>query len=115
MGFYCRYVNKGSDACVFSVDDPNRRDEIKMYELGRYISANEACWRIFGSQIHHHFPPLTHLVVHLPNGQRMHFNPGENLAARVLEPPKTTLTEFFALNQRDAFARKLLYSDVPWH
>ena len=72
MGFYCRYVNKGSDACVFSVDDPNRRDEIKMYELGRYISANEACWRIFGSQIHHHFPPLTHLVVHLPNGQRMH-------------------------------------------
>ena len=84
-----------------------------MYQLGRYISSNEAVWRTFGYPIHDHFPPVQHLVVHLKNGQRIHFNPDQNLEARLLEPPKTTLTAFFALNARDEFARTLLYSEIP--
>ena len=57
-----------------------------------------------------------HLPVHLENGQRVFFT---NVTAieRAMNPPKTTLTEFFELcNRADtfgAFARTLFYSEVP--
>ena len=113
-------TQQGSDACVFSLDHPDRRDEIKMYQIGRYMSSNEAAWRIQGHDIHEHFPPITYLHVHLPNGQRVNFDPADpNLAQYLLEPPHTTLTEWFKLNQRDEEARTLLYPDIPeryrWH
>ena len=49
---------KGSDACIFSVDNPDRFDEVKMFQMGRHTSANEAAWRIFGSEIHDHYPAV---------------------------------------------------------
>ena len=113
--YICKYITKGSDACVFSVDDPNKHDEIKRFQLGRYISSNEAAWRIFSYPIHYHYPPIAHLAVHLPDGQRVRFSAEENLAAKLMEPPQTTLTAFFQLNQRDEFARSLLYPEVPQH
>ena len=30
-----------SDAAIFSVDDPNNMDEIKSFQLGRYVSSHE--------------------------------------------------------------------------
>ena len=113
--YICKYITKGSDACMFSVTDPNRFDEIQRYQLGRYLSASEAAWRIFANPIHHHFPPIEHLAVHLENGQRVRFSPDENLAAKLMEPPSTTLTAFFELNQRDPSARSLLYHQIPQH
>ena len=114
--FSLQYVTKGSDACIFGVADAKeRRDEVATYQLGRYISSNEAVWRTFGFPIHDHFPPVQHLVVHLENGQRMHFNPSQSLEGRLLEPPKTTLTAYFDLNKKDAFAQTLLYPEIPQH
>ncbi|XP_073995589.1 uncharacterized protein [Rhodnius prolixus] len=95
--YICKYVNKGSDMAVFRIENNNvhspplnQNDEITNYQIGRYISSNEAVWpRIF------HDTALDHAI----------------------NPPKTTLTEFFELcNRADAFgafAQTLLYSEVP--
>jgi len=53
----------------------NRNDEITMYQLGRYLSTNEAFWRIFGFQVHGRNPAIQHLQIHLENGQRVYFRP----------------------------------------
>ena len=36
----CKYINKGTDAVMFSLQEENVRDEVIQYELGRYISTN---------------------------------------------------------------------------
>ena len=111
--YICKYVNKGSDQAVFGLEsDGSANDEIKRYLFGRYISSNEAVWRILNFQIHERYPMVMHLSVHLENGQRVYFTE-DNLHDRVDEPPNTTLTAFFLLCQQDNFAKTLLYCDVP--
>ncbi|XP_054734508.1 uncharacterized protein LOC129241988 [Anastrepha obliqua] len=109
--YICKYVNKGSDMAVFGAVQ-NDNDEIKKYQMGRYISSNEAIWRIFSFPIHERHPTVVHLAVHLENGQRVYFTP-ENAALRATSAPITTLTAFFHLCQSDNFARTLLYAEVP--
>ncbi|GFV13168.1 uncharacterized protein TNCV_4071081 [Trichonephila clavipes] len=87
-------------------------DEINQYQLGRYISSNEAVWRILSFPIHERHPTVIHLAVHLENGQRVCFT-ADNVRARALVPPATTLTAFYSLCQDDLFAETLLYSEVP--
>jgi len=111
--YICKYVNKGSDQAVFGLEkDRAAIDEIKHYQLGRYISSNEAVWRILDFPIHERHPTVIHLAVHLENGQRVYFTQ-DNLHERVNDPPRTTLIAFFLLCQKDDFAKTLLYCDVP--
>ncbi|XP_037931270.1 uncharacterized protein LOC119666067 [Teleopsis dalmanni] len=114
--YICKYVHKGSDMAVFAVQNINENDEITRYQMGRYISSNEAIWRIFGFQIHERDPAVIHLSIHLENGQGVYFNE-QNAIERALTAPKTTLTEFFELNKEQNIfgqnARTLLYSEVP--
>ncbi|XP_073979946.1 uncharacterized protein [Rhodnius prolixus] len=121
--YICKYVNKGSDMAVFWIENNNvhspplnQNDEITNYQIGRYISSNEAVWRIFGFPIHERDPAVIHLAVHLENGQRVYFT-NDTALDHAINPPKTTLTEFFELcNRADAFgafAQTLLYSEVP--
>ncbi|XP_052740613.1 uncharacterized protein LOC128198563 [Bicyclus anynana] len=110
--YICKYVNKGSDMAVFGVAGDNRNDEITQYQLGRYISSNEAVWRILSFPMHERHPVVVHLAVHLENGQRIYFNEA-NALERAAHPPATTLTAFFKLCETDTFARNLLYSEVP--
>ena len=56
--YICKYINKGSDAAMFTIESRHSRDEVAQYQLGRYISTNEAFWRIFGFPIHERFPPV---------------------------------------------------------
>jgi hypothetical protein len=49
--YICKYVNKGSDMAVFGVTTENLNDEVSQFQLGRYISSNEAMWRIFSFAI----------------------------------------------------------------
>lgn len=79
--------------------------------MGRYISSNEAIWRIFSFSIHERYPTVMHLAVHLENGQRVYFTP-ENAVARAAEAPNTKLTSFFTLCRTDDFAKTLLYTEV---
>jgi len=111
--YICKYVNEGSDQAVFGLGkDGAAVDEIERYLLGRYISSNEAVWRILDFPIHERHPTVMHLAVHLKNGQRVYFTE-DNLHERVNEPPRTTLTAFFLLCEKDDFAKTLLYCDVP--
>lgn len=59
--YVCKYVNKGTDQATFALE--NRKDEVTIYENGRYISSSESVWRIFGFQIYEHFPPVIQLAV----------------------------------------------------
>jgi len=43
----------------------NESDEIAQYVGGRYLSASEACWRIFHHSMHHKFPNVIRLSFHL--------------------------------------------------
>ncbi|GFX41097.1 ATP-dependent DNA helicase [Trichonephila clavipes] len=87
-------------------------NEIQTYQAGRYVNSNEAAWRLPGFPLHEIYSTVTHLAVHLENGQRVFFN--ENtIQDKILSPPKTTLTSFFHLCQNDTFARTLLNSEVP--
>ena len=92
--------------------DDQSVDEVHNYQLGRYISSNEAVWRLFGFDIHDRYPTVVNLSVHLENGQRVYFT-DENARQQVDDPTDTTLTGFFKLCDRDEFARTLLYADVP--
>lgn len=110
--YICKYVNKGPDMAIVQLESTNSNDEITMYQMGRYVSSNEAFWRIFSFPIHDRYPAVVHLSVHLENGQRVYFRP-ENAANVVSNPPNTTLTAFFSLCQTDSFAKTLLYADIP--
>ncbi|XP_054091371.1 uncharacterized protein LOC128922976 [Zeugodacus cucurbitae] len=108
--YICKYVHKGSDMAVFRVENTNvnappvnKNDEITLYQIGRYISSNEAAWRIFGFPIHERDPAVVQLAIHLENGQRVFFT-NETAIDRAINPPKTTLTAFFELcNRADDF------------
>ncbi|KAF2903264.1 hypothetical protein ILUMI_02924 [Ignelater luminosus] len=97
---------------VFGIAAPNNNDEVSTYLMGRYVSSNEAIWRIFSFSIHERHPTVVHLAVHLENGQRVYFT-AENAAQRAERPPATTLKSFFEICAGDPFARTLLYSEMP--
>lgn len=85
------------------------------YQKSRHISSNEVIWRIFSSPMNEKEPSVQHLAVHLEKAQSVYFTE-QNILQRALEPPKTTLTEFFTLCQKSdvfgQFAQTLLYGDV---
>uniref|UniRef100_T1HMG5 Uncharacterized protein n=1 Tax=Rhodnius prolixus TaxID=13249 RepID=T1HMG5_RHOPR len=98
---------------MFGVENTTAsNNEVTQYQLGRFISSNEAVWRItcISFSIHERYSTVVHLAVHLENGQRVYFT-SENVRARAMSPPPTTLTEFFTLCRNDTFARTLLYSE----
>ncbi|XP_054281787.1 uncharacterized protein LOC128999354 [Macrosteles quadrilineatus] len=72
--YVCKYIHKGSDQAAFNLVKgaqlDNLKDEVTIYQTGRYLSSNEAAWRIFGFPVHERKPTVTHLSVHLENGQR---------------------------------------------
>ncbi|KAL4112576.1 hypothetical protein QTP88_016331 [Uroleucon formosanum] len=109
--YVCKYVTKGSDHAAFGLGKTDNTDEIKIYKSGRYISSSEAAWKILGFHIHDRYPAITHLDVHLENGQRVYFTVN-NVAERIENPPTTTLQAFFQICQTDNFARTLLYPKV---
>ncbi|GFU44116.1 helitron_like_N domain-containing protein [Trichonephila clavipes] len=108
--YICKYVYKGSDLAVFGVQNAN--GEVKSYQNGRYISTFEAIWRILSFSILERFPAVTHLDIHLENGQRIYFDPS-NVRTVVKNPRNTTLMAFFDLCHKDEFAASLLYEEIP--
>ncbi|XP_046965797.1 uncharacterized protein LOC124534146 [Vanessa cardui] len=113
--YICKYINKGSDQAIFNfrnTEAANPIDEVRTFQSGRYISSNESVWRLLGFPLHERHPTVTHLNVHLENGERVYFTEN-NFQERLSSPPKTTLTAFFDLCSKDEFARTLLYVEVP--
>jgi len=50
--YVCKYMNKESNMAVFGIADPNENYEVTKFQLGRYVSCNEAIWRLFSFSIH---------------------------------------------------------------
>ncbi|XP_063936287.1 uncharacterized protein LOC108226331 [Daucus carota subsp. sativus] len=113
-----KYVNKGPDranATFESIDTVERIDEIKAYLDCRYISAAEACWRIFQFDINHRHPSVERLPFHLPGEHTIIFEE-DKCVENVLNRPgvdKTKFTEWLETNKIHEDARQLTYSDFP--
>ena len=92
-------------------------NEIREYLDSRYVSACEACWRIFGFSLHQHYPAIQRLQLHLENHQYITFNSEARTTEQLFQRQnshKTTLTAFFeACNQYSGLAKDLLYADFP--
>ncbi|GFR15888.1 helitron_like_N domain-containing protein [Trichonephila clavata] len=73
---------------VIGIGAENSNDEVTQYQMGRYVSSNEAVWRIFSFPIHERHPSVVHLAVHLENGQRVYFT-AQNAVQRAAQPPST--------------------------
>ena len=100
-----KYVYKGHDKASIAIIPTNEQqineeikitdhDEIQKYIDSRYISAPEACWRIFGYEMSDRSPCVIRLTLHLPNEQMIYYIPGEEIEA--LQNVKlNTLTAYF--------------------
>ena len=104
-----KYVYKGHDAAVAEVS----RDEIKEYINARYVSAQEAVWRIFELPLFGCSHTITRLPVHLPDQQRVYFHEAGDVAHVIENRKATQLEAFFVLCQNDEFAQTLKYQQVP--
>jgi len=107
--YLCKYVHKGPDKAkiIFQrikrgEDAPQNIesdtiDEIKEYLDCRYLCEQDALWRLFGFEIHHHTPPVERLPVHLPLMNNVTLKSDIELKTLLKDPKiqKTMLTEWF--------------------
>ncbi|KAK9233064.1 hypothetical protein WN943_023313 [Citrus x changshan-huyou] len=98
-----------------SIDTTQEMDEIKTYLDCRYISATEACWRIFQFDIHYRKPAVERLSFHLPGEHTVIFEESKCLenVLTILGIEKTKFTEWLEANKNYDDARELTYSDFP--
>ncbi len=98
-----KYVYKGHDraqvdVCPMDVATPDgaapaqplMRDEIKIYQDGRYMLASEAYHRLYGFDLHKEHPNVVRLAVHLKGRQTILFQEGINVRPYLTG----TLTQF---------------------
>ncbi|XP_069150759.1 uncharacterized protein [Solanum lycopersicum] len=113
---FIREETQGSDRATIGIecsDTPTERDEIKRYIDCIYISATEACWRIFSFDIHHRQPTVERLPFHLQGENTIVFQE-ERCSESILNRPdivKTKFTEWFEANKEYEDARELTYSN----
>ena len=76
-----KYVYKGHDRAIIGfqtgehsgTDHTKHIDEVSNYFEARYVSASEACYRIFAYELHANFPHVMRLALHLENQQSVFF------------------------------------------
>ncbi len=108
-----KYVYKGHDRAQVDVGpvdvaapdsaapvQPLMRDEIKIYQDGRYVSASEASHHLYGFDLHKEHPYVVRLAVHLKGRQTILFQEGTNVAAVFNRNPHTTLTTCLHLTKQ---------------
>nr|XP_043633509.1 uncharacterized protein LOC122604703 [Erigeron canadensis] len=121
-----KYVNKGPDRITATIsgpthqqgaDEPNavNKDEEKEFYNCRYLSACEACWRLFGFDIHYRRPAIERLSFHEEGGQPIVYDGDEGID-EVLTKPSVGRSQFlgwFECNKRYPEARSLTYAQLP--
>jgi hypothetical protein len=117
-----KYITKGYDCARMAVQVENNEssgnvvnyDEISQYLNCRYISSQEAVWKLQGHAVHGQSHNVIVLSVHLPDGQQIYFNESRvEEALRRSSTTNTTLTAYFTLNILDPSAHNYLYHDIP--
>jgi len=79
---------------------PAARDEVQNYLDGRYVSASEACHRLFAFDLHDMHPNVYRLAVHLPNEQTTYFPKGTTVGEAMMHSNSTTLTGWCDFNRK---------------
>jgi len=79
---------------------PTARDEIQNYLDGRYVSASEACHRLFAFDLHGMQPNVYRLAIHLPNEQTIYFPEGTTVKEAMMRNNSTTLTRWCDFNRK---------------
>ena len=87
-------------------------DEIAKFVDARYVSASEACWRLFHFDLQDRYPSIQRLALHLPNQQSLVYMEGHAEDA-VRNVQNTTLTAWFQENRENPEARDILYTEMP--
>nr|XP_051197067.1 uncharacterized protein LOC127310428 [Lolium perenne] len=111
-----KYVYKGHDQTSFNIEKPDADgniDEIKRFVDARWVTPQEAMWRIFGFKLCENHPSVLPLPLHLENMQMVTFKAGDNLKDVAARETPSMLTEYFVANQEHAWARDILYKDFP--
>jgi len=110
------YVYKGSKSSSASVRADN--DEIRQFSEGRITSSAEAIWQVLRFDMHGQSPSVQRLGCSLPGDPVVQFDPADQpddiaLAADQALCTTAHLMMWFALNRVDAFAKTLLYVEIP--
>jgi hypothetical protein len=136
MKYLYKYVYKGHDRAQVDVGpvdvvapdvvvpvQPRMRDEIKIYQDGRYVSASKASHCLYGFDLCKEHPNVVRLAMHLKRSQTILFQEGTDAAAVPNRNPHTTLTTWFAFNKTTrehlnpsaplCLALNTLYHDFP--
>ena len=87
----------------------NDQNEISRYLNGRYINPCQTAWNLFEYRNHTEDPPVTHLALHFPNQQRVHFRENTADLAQALDNADTTFTCFLRYNADNTDGRDFLY------
>ncbi|KAJ1280345.1 hypothetical protein BS78_04G224900 [Paspalum vaginatum] len=110
---YIERVRKGEDAPYDS--EIKTVNEVKEYLGCRYICEQDACWRVFGFDIHRHYPPVERLPMHLPDENCIAYDADADVADIIFDEflRKTMLTEWFVANKACVAARSLTFCEFP--
>lgn len=113
-----KYTYKGHDKVAVHVSNnvgDVTIDEIQQYQDARWVSAQEAIWRIFEFELNEMYPAVINLQLHLPNKQFVSYWANQDLEDIIHSDTasKTMLTEFFNFCLRDEEGKKYLYRDFP--
>jgi hypothetical protein len=112
--YITKYTHKGSDRTTVEI---NRHNEIAHVKDGRYFAPAESAWRLFKFPIHHQYPSVIRLQIHLPGQHLTVFDPSESIDT-VLERAsheRTMLTAFFLTNRINPDANQYTYQQFPKH
>ena len=116
-----KYVYKGHDRAIIGfltgehsgTDHTKHVDEVSNYLEARYVSASEACYRIFAYELHANFPHVMRLTLHLENQQSVVFGDHSDIPDILSVEKHCTLTGWFVANLKFPSARSLSYLDFP--
>jgi hypothetical protein len=79
---------------------PTAQDEVQNYLDGRYVSASEACHRLFAFDLHDMHPNVYRLAVHLLNEQTTYFPEETTVGKAMMHNNSTTLIGWCDFNRK---------------
>jgi hypothetical protein len=104
-----KYIFKGSDHSMVSIN----RDEKQQYLDCLYVASSECLYNIYTYHVHGMHPSVFMLTLHLENEQTIFYDETKKYTEEnVNRFKKTTLTEYFKINQEFP-ELNLLYQEVP--
>ncbi|XP_073024169.1 uncharacterized protein [Primulina eburnea] len=113
-----KYIYKGHDKIavhIASGNEPGTIGEIRNFQDARWVSAQEALWRIFEFDLNEMSPAVINLALHLPKKYCVTFWKNQSLdyVLRQDYNSKTMLTEFFHTCSVSTKAVTLFYTEFP--